>query len=189
MLRTIFVATAALAVAAGAQAQSATDSNTRTRTTTTVERSGDTTTTTTRSRSTTTSAGVSFDANAAVGALAGVIAEQQYAPMRREAVRARPEDAFGEWMVLAGGSEDCRFSFGERGFLGVRRVETAGCPGWLAGVSNWRIDRGEVLLFRGPSEEFARLFFIRGEFVGDGLILVRPEQLAETAPEAGEPAR
>src|SRR5690606_12025781 len=188
MLKAFGVAVAALLVASAAQAQSVSESSTRTRTTTTVERSGDTTTTTTRSRSTTTSVGASFDANAAVSALAGVIADQQYAPLRREAAPIRPQDGYGEWVVLGVGEGDCRMHFAERGFLGVRRVEsTAGCPGWLSGVSHWRVDRGEVLLFRGATEEFGRLFFIRGELVGAGLTLVRPEQLQAQASDRAEP--
>ena len=64
--------------------------------------------------------------------------------------------------------------FGERGFLGVRGVETEDCPSRLARISNWRVENGEVLLFRGASDQNGpRLSLVEGRLLGDGLTLRR----------------
>ncbi len=172
---------AALAVAAllpfalPAQAQSVSRETTRETTTTT--RDGNTTTTTTRS--TTVGGSASVDAGALGEALAGALlgqAGRREPDWRRRAEPARPQDVFGAWLADDGGRDvgDCRLVFGERGFLGVRGVETVGCPSRLARISNWRVENGEVLLFRGASDQAGpRLALVEGRLLGDGLTLRR----------------
>lgn len=170
-----FLAAAALAAAAApAFAQSVERSTTRSTTTTT--RDGDTTTTTTRTTTVGGSASVDGEAlgEALIGALTGDSREPEW---RRRAEPVRPDDVFGAWLADDGGRDvgDCRLVFGERGFLGVRSVETENCPSRLARISNWRVERGEVLLFRGASDQNGpRLSLVEGRLLGDGLTLRRP---------------
>lgn len=178
MSRTIAAALAAAALlplATSAQAQSISRETTRETTTTT--REGNTTTTTTRS--TTVGGSASVDADALGAALAGALMGQggrQEADWRRRGEPARPQDVFGAWLADDGGRDvgRCRMVFGQRGFLGVRGVETEDCPSRLAQISNWRVDNGEVLLFRGPSDQGGpRLSLVEGRLLGDGLMLRR----------------
>lgn len=177
MSRTIAAALAAAALlplAAPAQAQSVSRETTRETTTTT--RDGDTTTTTTRT--TTVGGSASVDADALVEGLVGALAGggQRQPDWRRRAEPARPQDVFGAWLADDGGRDvgDCRMIFGERGFLGVRGVETEDCPSRLARISNWRVENGEVLLFRGASDQNGpRLSLVEGRLLGDGLTLRR----------------
>lgn len=177
MSRTIAAALAAAALlplAQPAQAQSVSRETTRETTTTT--RDGDTTTTTTRT--TTVGGSASVDADALVEGLVGALAGggQRQPDWRRRAEPARPQDVFGAWLADDGGRDvgDCRMIFGERGFLGVRGVETEDCPSRLARISNWRVDNGEVLLFRGASDQNGpRLSLVEGRLLGDGLTLRR----------------
>lgn len=177
MSRTIAAALAAAALlplAAPAQAQSVSRETTRETTTTT--RDGDTTTTTTRT--TTVGGSASVDADALVEGLVGALAGggQRQPDWRRRAEPARPQDVFGAWLADDGGRDvgDCRMIFGERGFLGVRGVETEDCPSRLARINNWRVENGEVLLFRGASDQNGpRLSLVEGRLLGDGLTLRR----------------
>lgn len=177
MSRTIaaaLAATALLPLAQPAQAQSVSRETTRETTTTT--RDGDTTTTTTRT--TTVGGSASVDADALVEGLVGALAGggQRQPDWRRRAEPARPQDVFGAWLADDGGRDvgDCRMIFGERGFLGVRGVETEDCPSRLARISNWRVENGEVLLFRGASDQNGpRLSLVEGRLLGDGLTLRR----------------
>ncbi|SFS71511.1 AprI/Inh family metalloprotease inhibitor [Brevundimonas viscosa] len=178
MTRTIAAALAvavALPFAVPAEAQSV--SRERTRETTTTTRDGNTTTTTTRS--TTVGGSASVDAGALGEALAGALLGQtgrREPDWRRRAEPARPQDVFGAWLADDGGRDvgGCRMIFGERGFLGVRGVETEDCPSRLARISNWRVENGEVLLFRGPSDQNGpRLSLVEGRLLGDGLMLRR----------------
>jgi hypothetical protein len=177
MSRTIAAALAAAALlplAQPAQAQSVSRETTRETTTTT--RDGDTTTTTTRT--TTVGGSASVDADALVEGLVGALAGggQRQPDWRRRAEPARPQDVFGAWLADDGGRDvgDCRMIFGERGFLGVRGVETEDCPSRLARISNWRVENGEVLLFRGASDQNGpRLSLVEGRLIGDGLMLRR----------------
>lgn len=177
MSRTIAAALAAAALlplAAPAQAQSVSRETTRETTTTT--RDGDTTTTTTRT--TTVGGSASVDADALVEGLVGALAGggQRQPDWRRRAEPARPQDVFGAWLADDGGRDvgDCRMIFGERGFLGIRGVETEDCPSRLARISNWRVENGEVLLFRGASDQNGpRLSLVEGRLLGDGLTLRR----------------
>ncbi|MFP5296575.1 MAG: AprI/Inh family metalloprotease inhibitor [Alphaproteobacteria bacterium] len=177
MSRTIaaaLAATALLPLAQPAQAQSVSRETTRETTTTT--RDGDTTTTTTRT--TTVGGSASVDADALVEGLVGALAGggQRQPDWRRRAEPARPQDVFGAWLADDGGRDvgDCRMVFGERGFLGVRGVETEDCPSRLARISNWRVENGEVLLFRGASDQNGtRLSLVEGRLLGDGLTLRR----------------
>lgn len=177
MSRTIAAALAAAALlplAVPAQAQSVSRETTRETTTTT--RDGDTTTTTTRT--TTVGGSASVDADALVEGLVGALAGggQRQPDWRRRAEPARPQDVFGAWLADDGGRDvgDCRMIFGERGFLGVRGVETEDCPSRLARISNWRVENGEVLLFRGASDQNGpRLSLVEGRLLGDGLTLRR----------------
>lgn len=177
MSRTIAAALAAAALLPlpqPAQAQSVSRETTRETTTTT--RDGDTTTTTTRT--TTVGGSASVDADALVEGLVGALAGggQRQPDWRRRAEPARPQDVFGAWLADDGGRDvgDCRMIFGERGFLGVRGVETEDCPSRLARISNWRVENGEVLLFRGASDQNGpRLSLVEGRLIGDGLMLRR----------------
>lgn len=177
MSRTIaaaLAATALLPLAQPAQAQSVSRETTRETTTTT--RDGDTTTTTTRT--TTVGGSASVDADALVEGLVGALAGggQRQPDWRRRAEPARPQDVFGAWLADDGGRDvgDCRMIFGERGFLGVRGVETEDCPSRLARISDWRVENGEVLLFRGASDQNGpRLSLVEGRLLGDGLTLRR----------------
>lgn len=177
MSRTIAAALAAAALvplAVPAQAQSVSRETTRETTTTT--RDGDTTTTTTRT--TTVGGSASVDADALVEGLVGALAGggQRQSDWRRRAEPARPQDVFGAWLADDGGRDvgDCRMIFGERGFLGVRGVETEDCPSRLARISDWRVENGEVLLFRGASDQNGpRLSLVEGRLLGDGLTLRR----------------
>jgi len=186
MYRSVLItAVAAVALSAGsAQAQSA--STSRTTTTTTTQRDGDTTRTTTRS--TTTSGGVSIDADAALGALVGVLAgasgegDSAAAALRRRAEPARAEDAFGVWAADYGGraTEGCRFEFGQRGFMGMRSVSTRGCPSRLAGIGNYQIQNGELVLWQNNgASEWGRLIYVDGRFVGGGLTLRREDDAGD----------
>lgn len=189
MSRTIaaaLAATALLPLAQPAQAQSVSRETTRETTTTT--RDGDTTTTTTRT--TTVGGSASVDADALVEGLVGALAGggQRQPDWRRRAEPARPQDVFGAWLADDGGRDvgDCRMIFGERGFLGVRGVETEDCPSRLARISNWRVENGEVLLFRGASDQNGpRLSLVEGRLLGDGLTL-RREGDEGPGPMAGE---
>lgn len=177
MSRTIAAALAAAALlplAVPAQAQSVSRETTRETTTTT--RDGDATTTTTRT--TTVGGSASVDADALVEGLVGALAGggQRQPDWRRRAEPARPQDVFGAWLADDGGRDvgDCRMIFGERGFLGIRGVETEDCPSRLARISNWRVENGEVLLFRGASDQNGpRLSLVEGRLLGDGLTLRR----------------
>ena len=189
MSRTIAAALAAAALlplAQPAQAQSVSRETTRETTTTT--RDGDTTTTTTRT--TTVGGSASVDADALVEGLVGALAGggQRQPDWRRRAEPARPQDVFGAWLADDGGRDvgDCRMIFGERGFLGVRGVETEDCPSRLARISNWRVENGEVLLFRGASDQNGpRLSLVEGRLIGDGLML-RRESDEGPGPMAGD---
>ena len=146
------------------------------RSTTTTTRDGDTTTTTTRT--TTVGGSVSVDGEALGDALIGALVGDSREPeWRRRAEPARPDDASGAWLAAAGGhgAGACRLVFGERGILGVRGVEAENCPSRLARISNWRVENGEVLLFRGASDTSGpRLSLVEGRLLGDGLTLRRP---------------
>lgn len=178
MFRVLF-ATAACAVALGgavsASAQSSSSSTTRSTTTTTVD--GNTTTTTTRS--TTTSGSIDVDADQLVDSLIGMFggeANPEAEALRRRAEPARAEDVFGEWSADDGGRDasGCRYSFGERAFLGARSVSAQGCPSRLARVSNYRVQQGELLIYQGAGDQDPlTLLFVDGRFVGDGLTLRR----------------
>lgn len=176
MSRSIAVLAAAALAAAAAPAFAQSVERSTTRSTTTTTRDGDTTTTTTRS--TTVGGSVSVDGEALGEALIGALTGGQREPgWRRRAEPARPDDVFGPWLADDGGRDvgDCRLIFGERGFLGVRGVQTEGCPSRLARISNWRVENGEVLLFRGASDQNGpRLSLVEGRLLGDGLTLRRP---------------
>ena len=176
MYRSIAVLAAAALVAAASPALAQSVERSTTRSTTTTTRDGDTTTTTTRT--TTVGGSVSVDADALgealIGALGGGSREPEW---RRRAEPARPDDVFGAWLADDGGRDvgDCRLVFGERGFLGVRGVQTENCPSRLARISNWRVENGEVLLFRGAGDQNGpRLSLVEGRLLGDGLTLRRP---------------
>ena len=196
----VLVATAACAVAmsfaAPASAQSTSSSTTRSTTTTTVN--GNTTTTTTRS--TTTSGSVDVDADQLVDSLIGLLggeANPEAEALRRRAEPARVEDAFGEWNVSDGGrdTQGCRYSFGERGFLGARSVSARDCPSRLSRVSNYRVEQGEMLIYRGAGDQNPlTLMFVDGRFVGEGLTLRRdgdngPGATAADLPTSSTPGR
>lgn len=182
MIRSLCLAASALSLICATQAAAQSSSNTRTTTTTTVEREGNTTrtTTTTRSRST----GVSVDTDRAIGALIGAIGRAAAAPppnpaaeaIRRRAEAARAEDAFGVWLADDGGrdTESCRFDFGQRGFLGMRSVSTPGCPDRYRRIGNYSVSNGELVLWTdGGSQEWGRLIYVDGRFLGNGLTLLR----------------
>lgn len=172
---------AALAVAAllplalPAQAQSVSRETTRETTTTT--RDGNTTTTTTRT--TTVGAGASVDADALVDGLVGALtgAAQPRGPeRRRRAEPVRAEDVYGDWLADDGGRDvgDCRYNFRDRAFLGVRGLGAEDCPSRLSRASNWRVENGEVLIYRGASDQNPwRLSLVEGRLLGDGLTLRR----------------
>ncbi len=180
-------AVSALLVVDAASAQS--HSTSRTRSTTTTTQDGNTTRTETRS--TTTSGEVSFDADAAFDALLGMAerrSDPEYQAMRRRSEPARPEDAFGEWSVTDGGRDvgECRFDMRQNGFLGVRRIETRDCPSRLGQMSNWRVENGEVVLYRGAADqEGTRLMYVEGRFIGGGLMMRRPDDVGP-GPEASD---
>ncbi|HZW15477.1 MAG TPA: hypothetical protein VFF66_04390 [Brevundimonas sp.] len=141
----VLAAVAVLAAASPGLAQSVERSTTRSETTTTQD--GDTTRTVTRS--TTVGGSVSIDADAAVGALIGALsdrAEPEGRELRRRAEPIRAEDAFGLWIADDGGRDvgDCRLTFRDRAFLGVRGVGAERCPSRLARISNWRVENGEA---------------------------------------------
>ena len=172
-------AVSALLVADAASAQS--HSSSRTRSTTTTTQDGNTTRTETRT--TTTSGEVSFDADAAFDALLGMAergSDPEYQAMRRRSEPARPEDAFGEWSVTDGGRDvgECRFDMRQNGFLGVRRIETHDCPSRLGRMSNWRVENGEVVMYRGAADqEGTRLMYVEGRFIGGGIMMRRPDDV------------
>jgi hypothetical protein len=172
---TVAVAVSALLAADVAAAQS--HGTSRTRSTTTTTQDGNTTRTETRT--TTTSGEVSFDADAAFDALLGMAerrSDPEYQAMRRRSEPARPEDAFGEWVVTDGGRDvgECRFDMRQNGFLGVRRIETHDCPSRLGRMSNWRVEQGEVVLYRGAGDQDGtRLMYVEGRFVGGGILMRR----------------
>ncbi|HYC68019.1 AprI/Inh family metalloprotease inhibitor [Brevundimonas sp.] len=190
MSRSIAVFAAAAAVVAAASpglAQSIERSTTRSETTTTQD--GDTTRSVTRS--TTVGGSISVDADAAIGALVGALedrADPESRALRRRAERIRAEDAFGVWVADDGGRDvgDCRLTFRDRAFLGVRGVGAEGCPARLARISNWRVENGEALLFRGAGDQDPmRLMMVEGRLIGDGLTLAR-EGDAGPGPTAGD---
>ncbi len=185
---TAVLATTTLAFADVASAQSV--SREHTRSTTTTSQDGNTTRTVTRS--TTVSGEVSVDAEALGEALAGALTDRldpEMRDLRRRSEPARPEDIFGDWLADDGArdSANCRIHFRDRAFLGVRGMGTEDCPRRLATLTNWRVDGGQVVLYRGPSEEFGRLMLVDGRLIGAGLVLRRPgdlgAQAADPAPE------
>jgi hypothetical protein len=177
MIRSVTAIAAMFAVSAAlpAAAQSVSRETVRTETTTT--RDGDTVRTTTHT--TTVGGEVSVDAEAAVGALLGALersADPGQRDFRRRAKPIRPEDAYGEWLADDGGRDagDCRFTFRDRAFLGVRGVGTVGCPARLASVTNWRVENGEVVLYRGAGDQNgSRLAMVEGRLIGGDLTLAR----------------
>ncbi len=175
----VAAAMSALLVADAVSAQS--HSTSRTRSTTTTTQDGNTTRTETRT--TTTSGEVSFDADAAFDALLGMAerrSDPEYQAMRRRSEPARPEDAFGEWSVTDGGRDvgACRFDMRPNGFLGVRRIEAHDCPSRLDSLSNWRVQNGEVVLYRGAADqEGTRLMYVEGRFIGGGIMMRRPNDV------------
>ncbi|WP_262422710.1 hypothetical protein [Brevundimonas denitrificans] len=162
----VVAAVSALLAADAATAQSRSSSTTRSTTTTTQDGN----TTRTETRTTTRSGEVSFDADAAFDALLGM-AERRDDPdqgLRRRAEPARPQDVFGDWVVTDGGRDvgDCRFDMRENGFLGIRRIETHDCPSRLGRLSNWRVENGELAMYRTAGDsEGTRLMFVEGRFV------------------------
>jgi hypothetical protein len=168
----------ALAVAASAQAQTRSSSST----TTTVEREGNRTTTTTRSRG----SSVSFDANAAVGLLAGAIAGAS-APRRSPesialANRANPiretAEVFGAWRLDDGSQDasDCVLTLRDRGgIFGMRGVERTDCPRRFDTIRYYAQDQGDIVLYDNGSQPLARLLFIEGRLLGGGLTLYRAD--------------
>ncbi len=170
-------AAAVLAAASPVLAQSIERSTSRSETT--VTRDGDTTRTTTHT--TTVGGSVSVDADAALGALIGALEDRSDSgarELRRRAEPIRAEDAFGVWVADDGGRDvgDCRLTFRDRAFLGVRGVGADGCPSRLARISNWRVENGEALLFRGAGDQSPlRLAMIEGRLIGDGLTLARED--------------
>ena len=177
MFRCVLAAGAAVFVLSAAQpAATQSHSSSTTRSTTTTQ---DGNTTRTVTRSTTTSGEVSFDAEAAFDALLGMAerrSDPEHQAMRRRAEPARPEDAFGEWAVTDGGRDvgGCRFDMRPNGFLGVRRIETHDCPSRLGRMSNWRVENGEVILYRGAADQSGvRLMYVEGRFIGDGVMMRR----------------
>ncbi|MEH6665747.1 MAG: hypothetical protein V7678_12910, partial [Brevundimonas sp.] len=180
MSRSVFAvvaAVSALLAADVATAQSRSSSTTRSTTTTTQDGN----TTRTETRTTTRSGEVSFDADAAFDALLGVAEGRGRADpdqgLRRRAEPARAEDVFGEWVVDDGGRDvgDCRFDMRENGFLGIRRIERSGCPSRLDRIGNWSIVNGEVVLWRGANEEYARLMYVEGRLLGGGVLMRRAD--------------
>ncbi len=169
------LAAAALLLPLALPAQAQTVSRETTRETTTVTRDGNTTTTTTR----TTTVGGSVDTEALVEGLAGALmgaSGSREPERRRRAEPARAEDVYGDWLADDGGRDvgDCRYNFRDRAFLGVRGMGTENCPSRLARVSNWRVENGEVLLYRGASDQNPwRLSLVEGRLLGDGLTLRR----------------
>lgn len=169
------VAAALLPFASSASAQSA--SHEETRTTTTTTREGDTTTTITR---TTTMGGeISIDADRLGDGLIGTLddrTDSRRAP-RLRTEPTRPEDVFGDWLADDGGRDvgDCRYNFRDRAFMGVRGLGAEGCPSRLSRASNWRVENGEVLVYRGAGDaQPLRLALAEGRLIGDGLTLRRP---------------
>ena len=169
------VAAALLPFASTASAQSA--SHEETRTTTTTTREGDTTTTITR---TTTMGGeISIDADRLGDGLIGTLddrTDSRRAP-RLRTEPTRPEDVFGDWLADDGGRDvgDCRYNFRDRAFMGVRGLGAEGCPSRLSRASNWRVENGEVLVYRGAGDaQPLRLALAEGRLIGDGLTLRRP---------------
>ena len=169
------VAAALLPFASTASAQSA--SHEETRTTTTTTREGDTTTTITR---TTTMGGeISIDADRLADGLIGTLddrTDSRRAP-RLRTEPTRPEDVFGDWLADDGGRDvgDCRYNFRDRAFMGVRGLGAEGCPSRLSRASNWRVENGEVLVYRGAGDaQPLRLALAEGRLIGDGLTLRRP---------------
>jgi|GEM_PF-2332179 hypothetical protein len=184
----VVAAVSALVVADAATAQSRSSSTTRSTTTTTQDGN----TTRTETRTTTRSGEVSFDADAAFDALLGMAEGRGRADpdqgLRRRAEPARAEDAFGEWAVTDGGRDvgDCRFDMRENGFLGIRRIETHDCPSRLGRLSNWRIEHGELVLYRGAADNTGtRLMYVEGRFIGDGVTMRRLDDTGP-GPEAGD---
>jgi len=182
----VVAAVSALLVADAATAQSRSSSTTRSTTTTTQDGN----TTRTETRTTTRSGEVSFDADAAFDALLGM-AERRDDPdqgLRRRAEPARPQDVFGDWVVTDGGRDvgDCRFDMRENGFLGIRRIETHDCPSRLGRLSNWRVENGELAMYRTAGDsEGTRLMFVEGRFVGAGITMRRLDDTGP-GPEAGD---
>ncbi len=182
----VVAAVSALLVAEAATAQSRSSSTTRSTTTTTQDGN----TTRTETRTTTRSGEVSFDADAAFDALLGM-AERRDDPdqgLRRRAEPARPQDVFGDWVVTDGGRDvgDCRFDMRENGFLGIRRIETHDCPSRLGRLSNWRVENGELAMYRTAGDsEGTRLMYVEGRFVGDGITMRRLDDTGP-GPEAGD---
>lgn len=167
-----------IALAGPALAQSSSS----TTTTTTVERDGNRTTTTTRSRS----SSMSFDANAAVGALAGAIASANAPRRSPESIalenRANPvretAEVFGDWK-LDDGSQDasnCVLTLRDSGgIFGMRGVVRTNCPRRFNTIRYYANDQGDIVLYDNGSQPLARMLFIEGRLLGGGLTLHRPD--------------
>lgn len=175
-LATILLALAAVATAGPGLAQSSSS----TTTTTTVEREGNRTTTTTRSRS----SSASFDSEAAIGALAGAIAGANAPRRSPESIalerRANPvretAEVFGEWRLDDGSRDatDCVLTLRDRGgIFGLRGVERTDCPRRFDAIRYYGQDQGDIVLYDNGSRPLARLLFIEGRLLGDGLTLYR----------------
>lgn len=172
------IALGALALAGSAVAQS----SSRTTTTTTVEREGNRTTTTTRSRS----SSMSFDTNAAIGMLAGAIANANAPRRSPESIalenRANPvretAEVFGEWR-LDDGSQDaanCVLTFRDRGgVFGMRGIDRTDCPSRFDAFRYFGNSQGDIVLYNGATQEIGRLLYIEGRLLGSGVTLYRPD--------------
>lgn len=170
------IAVGAIAFAGPVLAQT----SSRNTTTTTVERQGNTTTTTTRSRG----SSISFDSNAAIGMLAGAIANANAPRRSPESIalenRANPvretAEVFGEWK-LDDGSQDaseCVLTFGDRaGFLGSRSVERTNCPRRFETIRTYANREGDIVLYDRAGQELTRMLYIEGRLLGGGLTLHR----------------
>lgn len=170
------IALATITLAGPALAQS----SSRTTTTTTVEREGNRTTTTTRSRS----SSASFNADAAVGLLAGAIASANAPRRSLESIalenRANPiretAEVFGDWK-LDDGSQDasaCVLTFRDGGgFLGSRGIDRTDCPRRFDSIRSYANSNGDIVLFSGGGQELTRLLYIEGRLLGGGLTLHR----------------
>lgn len=168
----------AIAIAGPVLAQT----SSRTTTTTTVERQGNTTTTTTRSRG----SSVSFDANAAVGMLAGAIANANAPRRSPESIalenRANPvretAEVFGEWRLDDGSQDasDCVLTLRDSGgIFGMRGVARTNCPRRFDTIRYYGNDQGDIVLYDNGSQPLARLLYIEGRLLGGGLTLHRPD--------------
>lgn len=152
----------------------------QTTTTTTVEREGNRTTTTTRSRG----SSMSFDANAAVGMLAGAIANANAPRRSPESLalerRANPvretAEVFGQWKLDDGSEDaaDCVLTFRDRGnFLGSRGIDRVNCPSRFDSIRAYGNREGDIVLYDGLGQDLTRLLYIEGRLLGGGLTLHR----------------